>query len=589
MMVTLRRSCVTVLTLALLAASFLAPLLLFLRVPAADISLALARKEFYREGTGFVKNLSSGHSSNGMRLNAIEQEADERVRLPRGVVYQNEESTNVQSTSSENATVSGNVGDGGHQNKHEPGSAGREDKDLKSFNRPTSGETTSSRSRSSTTEKIREMEDQIIMAKAYLQFSLPNSNSQLVRELKLRIKEIERVLGRANKDSDLSRSHLQKMKAMDVTLSKAHKAYPDCSALASKLRAQLYNAEEQVRAHQNQASYLVHLTARTFPKGLHCLSMKLTTEFFTLRPEDQQLPNRQNVYKPDLYHFAIFSDNVLACAVAVNSTVTTSMEPEKIVFHVVTDSFNFPAMVMWFLSNPPGNITIQIQSLDDFGFFPADFSTMFMHPAKADPRYTSPLNHLRFYLPEIFPSLNKILLLDHDVVVQRDLRQLWSVDMKGKVNGAVEICKNNKSSLKLEMLINFSDPIIASTFDAEACVWAFGMNMFDLQEWRKQGLKGVHHNLTQLGQSRQLWKAGSLPLGQLLFYNHTVVLDRWWHVLGLGRESGVGRAEIERAAVIHYDGSRKPWLDIAIPKYRRYWTKFLDYGNPYFQQCNIHE
>lgn len=54
-----------------------------------------------------MKNLSSGHSSNGMRLNAIEQEADEGVRLPRGVVYQNEESTNVQSTSSENATVSG--------------------------------------------------------------------------------------------------------------------------------------------------------------------------------------------------------------------------------------------------------------------------------------------------------------------------------------------------------------------------------------------------------------------------------------------------------------------------------------------------
>ncbi|RWW89181.1 hypothetical protein BHE74_00001854 [Ensete ventricosum] len=203
---------------------------------------------------------------------------------------------------------------------------------------------------------------------------------------------------------------------MDVTLSKAHKAYPDCSALASKLRAQLYNAEEQLRAQQNQASYLVRLTARTFPKGLHCLSMKLTTEFFTLRPEDQQLPNSQNVDKPDFYHFAIFSDNVLACAVAVNSTVTTSM-----------------------------------------------------------------------------------------------------------------------------------------------------------------------------GQSRQLWEAGSLPLGQLLFYNHTTVFDRRWHVLGLGRESGMGRAEIERAAVIHYDGSKKPWLDIAIPKYRRYWTKFLHYGNPYFQQCNIHE
>lgn len=60
------------------------------------------------------------------------------------------------------------------------------------------------------------MEDQIIMAKAYLQFSLPNSNSQLVRELKLRIKEIERVLGRANKDSDLSRRYTIHLKVKKV-------------------------------------------------------------------------------------------------------------------------------------------------------------------------------------------------------------------------------------------------------------------------------------------------------------------------------------------------------------------------------------
>lgn len=54
------------------------------------------------------------------------------------------------------------------------------------------------------------------MAKAYLQFSLPNSNSQLVRELKLRIKEIERVLGRANKDSDLSRRYTIHLKVQKV-------------------------------------------------------------------------------------------------------------------------------------------------------------------------------------------------------------------------------------------------------------------------------------------------------------------------------------------------------------------------------------
>ncbi|RWW08998.1 hypothetical protein GW17_00027535 [Ensete ventricosum] len=75
---------------------------------------------------------------------------------------------------------------------------------------------------------------------------------------------------------------------MEVTLSKARKAYPDCSAVASKLHAQLYNAEEQLRAQQHQTSYLTHLTARTFPRGLHCLSMRLTTEYFALQPEQRK-------------------------------------------------------------------------------------------------------------------------------------------------------------------------------------------------------------------------------------------------------------------------------------------------------------
>lgn len=53
------------------------------------------------------------------------------------------------------------------------------------------------------TDKINEMKDQVIRAKAYMTFAPPNS--QLVKELKLRIKEVERVVGRTRKDSDLSR------------------------------------------------------------------------------------------------------------------------------------------------------------------------------------------------------------------------------------------------------------------------------------------------------------------------------------------------------------------------------------------------
>lgn len=54
-------------------------------------------------------------------------------------------------------------------------------------------------------EKLKEMKDQVLRAKAYLSFAPANSNVHLVKELKLRIKELERAIGEATKDSDLSR------------------------------------------------------------------------------------------------------------------------------------------------------------------------------------------------------------------------------------------------------------------------------------------------------------------------------------------------------------------------------------------------
>ncbi|KAG6489932.1 hypothetical protein ZIOFF_051213 [Zingiber officinale] len=596
-MVALRRPWRKVVIYAFLVVSFIAPLVLFFSVPAADNSPFHEKKNFLNISSGILNSFSPGRTSNAMQLNSMEQEVSEDPQL-KGVIYKDDNLKNVQIKYNQNVTISGATngnsssrlsGNGDNQPYHVPNSAGGEvilhgilDKKQESSDKKTGVLTIRKSPSRPSTAKIWEMEDQLVMAKAYVHFSSSNTNFHLLRELKLRIKEIDRVLSQKSLFSDL-----QKMKNMEATLSKARKSHPECSAMASKLRAQLFNAEEQLRAQQNQASYLVRLTGRTFPRGFHCLSMRLTTEYFALHPDLRKLPNSHNFDNPDLYHYAIFSDNVLACLVVVKSTVNSSLEPEKIVFHVVTDSFNFPAMLMWFLLNPPGKATIQIQSLDDFVFLPTGFNSMFRQSAKADPRYASPLNHLRFYLPEVFPSLNKILLLDHDTVVQKDLRELWNLDMKGNVNGAVEMCKDNVTSQKLEMLVNVANPAFANSFDGKACLWAFGMNIFDLQEWRTRGLAATYHKWNEIG-SKHLWNAGSLPLGQLLFYNHTMTLDRRWHVFGLGSDLRVGVTEIEKAAVIHYDGNMKPWLDTAITKYRGYWTRFLDYSNPYFRQCNIH-
>jgi len=120
----------------------------------------------------------------------------------------------------------------------------------------------------------------------------------------------------------------------------------------------------------------------------------------------------------------------------------------------VTDKLNFGAMNMWFLLNPPGKAAIHVENVDEFKWLNSSYcpvlrqlesAAMKEYYFKADhpttlsagssnlkyrnPKYLSMLNHLRFYLPEVYPKLDKILFLDDDIVVQKDLTRLWDVDL----------------------------------------------------------------------------------------------------------------------------------------------------------------
>lgn len=109
---------------------------------------------------------------------------------------------------------------------------------------------------------------------------------------------------------------------MDQLLAKGKQIQDDCAAIVKKLRAMLHSTEEQLRVHKKQTMFLTQLTAKTLPKGLHCLPLRLTTEYYALNSSEQQFPNQEKLDDPQLYHYALFSDNVLAAAVVVNSTVT---------------------------------------------------------------------------------------------------------------------------------------------------------------------------------------------------------------------------------------------------------------------------
>ncbi|KAG8047033.1 hypothetical protein GUJ93_ZPchr0008g13462 [Zizania palustris] len=365
--------------------------------------------------------------------------------------------------------------------------------------------------------RIRNIRDLLIQAKVYLGLGAIRANPQYLKDLRQRIREVQKVLGDASKDSDLPKNANEKVKALEQTLIKGKQIQDDCSVVVKKLRAMLHSAEEQLHAHKKQTVFLTQLAAKTLPKGLHCLPLRLSNEYFSLDSEHQQFPNLENLENPKLYHYAMFSDNILAAAVVVNSTVLNAKHPSHHVFHIVTDRLNYAPMRMWFLSNPPGKATIEVQNIEAFTWLNASYSPVLKqlesqsmidyyfrtHRSNSDsklkyrnPKYLFILNHLRFYLPEIYPKLDKVVFLDDDVVVKKDLTGLWSIDMKGKVNGAVETC--GESFHRFDRYLNFSNPVIANNFDPHACGWAFGMNVFDLAEWRRQNITDIYHSWQKL-------------------------------------------------------------------------------------------
>lgn len=97
---------------------------------------------------------------------------------------------------------------------------------------------------------------------------------------------------------------------------------------------------------------------------------------------------------------------------------------------------------------------------------------------------------------QLFPNLDKVVFLDDDIVIQRDLSPLWDIDLSGKVNGAVETCKGEDEwvmSKRFRNYFNFSHPLIAKNLNPENCAWAYGMNIFDLRAWRKTNITNTYH------------------------------------------------------------------------------------------------
>ncbi|MCD7456902.1 Galacturonosyltransferase [Datura stramonium] len=185
------------------------------------------------------------------------------------------------------------------------------------------------------------------------------------------------------------------------------------------------------------------------------------------------------------------TDNILAASVVVNSAVQSSLKPEKIVFHVITDKKTYAGMHSWFALNPVTPALVEVKGVHQF-----DWLTRKMFQCLKQLRVQGYSKYYHEIMLQLFPNLDKVAFLDDDVVIQRDLSPCRDIDLSGKVNGAVETCGRR---------------ILINTYHA----------------WLKENLKS---NLT-------MWKLGTLPPALIAFKGYVHPIDASWHMLGLGYQN----------------------------------------------------
>lgn len=111
---------------------------------------------------------------------------------------------------------------------------------------------------------------------------------------------------------------------MDQTIARAKSCTVDCNNVDKKLRQILDLTEDEAHFHMKQSAFLYRLGVQTMPKSLHCLSMRLTVEYFKSPPMDSAYSHAHKFDNPELRHYVIFSRNTLAASVAINSTAANS-------------------------------------------------------------------------------------------------------------------------------------------------------------------------------------------------------------------------------------------------------------------------
>ncbi|MDR3224489.1 MAG: glycosyltransferase family 8 protein [Holosporales bacterium] len=163
----------------------------------------------------------------------------------------------------------------------------------------------------------------------------------------------------------------------------------------------------------------------------------------------------------------------------------------------------------------------------------------------------------RLFIFKIFSSFDRVLYLDSDLVVNRDVADLFNVDIGDKVVAACSCWNTINGALHKRGIGMSKDP--SSYFNS-------GVIVFDLKKTRGEDIFGKC--IAVLNEKSSAIKYPDQDALSVVFDGRTLILDQRWNFFE-------DKPFDSPPYIIHFTGKHKPWID---PTLRKTGTFFLKYA-----------
>ena len=206
----------------------------------------------------------------------------------------------------------------------------------------------------------------------------------------------------------------------------------------------------------------------------------------------------------------------------------------------------------------------------------------------------SDINHLtraaygRLFIPDLVPNVKKALYLDNDMIIKKDIKSVYDIDLEGYAVAAVAEIKSVQKLYNQRLNKYFS-----ANIPSEHRYFNSGMLLMDTEKWRQENIKdnllqialkhsGDKNFFCQDQDALNIYFASKYKEVGKFANNETALMKEFVDEINEGKDVKLTEQSIyNMTTVVHYAGAQKPWNNSRMKYASEFWqivpyTDFAD-------------